>query len=142
MPYRKVRRSASRVKSNRSSRRKVSTRRSRGRKAPIARRGAKQVYSNGCPAGMVRDANGNCVPSNNGVSRRRGAKQVFMDRSCPQGMQLNAQGVCMDPSQTRFTPYGNITHQGGFRKHGRKVATKKDIGALRLKRTMFGSEIK
>lgn len=141
MPSRKVRRSANRVKPNRTSRRSVSARRSNRRNTPIARRGAKQVYSGECPSGMMRDVNGNCV-SSNAASRRRGAKQTFMNRSCPQGMQLDARGRCMDPSQSRFTPYGNVSNQGGFRKRGKKIATKRDVGSLRLKRTMFGSEIK
>jgi hypothetical protein len=73
---------------------------------------------------------------------RRGAKNVYQSRSCPSGMTMDVNGQCVSGGQSNVLPYGSTNAQGGFRKKGRKVATKKDLNAFRLKRTMFGSELK
>ncbi|MBC8306973.1 MAG: hypothetical protein H8E55_65850 [Pelagibacterales bacterium] len=73
---------------------------------------------------------------------RRGAKNVYQNRSCPSGMTMDVNGQCVSSARGDVLPYGSTNARGGFRKRGRKIATKKDLNAFKLRRTMFGSELK
>jgi len=55
---------------------------------------------------------------------------------------MDVNGQCVSRAQGNTLPYGSTNAQGGFRKKGKKVATKKDLNAFKLRRTMFGSELK